>query len=227
MLSARSANVIHAFCPFRTYSSPSFSARVATLSVFVPASGSVMPIEKRRSPVATSVRYVSFCRSVPCFFRPTAAMPAVNTRYQVPAIPQPSAHSVSMTSPISCMPIPAPSYSVGTSRPWKPASASSSQNARENSPFASISRQYSGPNSSAMSVAVDRIIECSALVSKCMLSVLVLDGTRSPLVVFPAGRRGFRSDPYRSLTPRGTAQRLRQGLTRRHYRRGPAARNPG
>src|SRR5215467_7676554 len=63
--SAIDPEVIHIFSPFRTYSFPTFLARVRMPLGLEPKSGSVRPKHPSFSPLAKAGSHLSFCASLP------------------------------------------------------------------------------------------------------------------------------------------------------------------
>src|SRR5215469_1995577 len=63
--SAMEPEVIHIFSPFRTYSLPTFFARVRMPLGLEPKSGSVRPKQPSFSPLASAGTHFSFCWSLP------------------------------------------------------------------------------------------------------------------------------------------------------------------
>src|SRR5215472_7868837 len=63
--SAIEPEVIHIFSPFRTYSLPTFLARVRMPLGLEPKSGSVRPKQPSFSPLASAGSHLSFCSSLP------------------------------------------------------------------------------------------------------------------------------------------------------------------
>src|SRR5207248_5801803 len=103
--SAIDPEVIHIFSPFKTYSLPTFRARVRIPPGFDPKSGSVSPKHPSFSPDCKAGSHVFFCSSLPnAYMGYMTSADCTLTKLRTPESPRSSS---CITSPYSTFDIPA------------------------------------------------------------------------------------------------------------------------